>query len=209
MNIEELKNAWDTYDKNLNSKINLDLLKEVTINKTKSLTHTFKFSVIVEVVVSLFFVNYMAEVVKEHWATWEYSLPALVIGLISLGTVIWNVYALIQLAFLNYDASITEAQKKMERIYRQSKWQNTTLHYLLVPLAGAMMAIMALKYLNLPLTGHLDIILYAVLGCLAVVPMVVWIVRMTPDKEMESAIRFLDDIKKFEEEEEDSYSTLK
>jgi hypothetical protein len=209
MNIEELKNAWDTYDKNLNSKINLDLLKEVTINKTKSLTHTFKFSVIVEVVVSLFFVNYMVEVVIEHWATWEYSLPALVIGLISLGTVIWNVYALIQLAFLNYDASITEAQKKMERIYRQSKWQNTTLHYLLVPLAGAMMAIMALKYLNLPLTGHLDIILYAVLGCIAVVPMVVWIVKMTPDKEMESAIRFLDDIKKFEKEEEESHSTLK
>ena len=151
----------------------------------------------------------MVEVVIEHWATWEYSLPALVIGLISLGTVIWNVYALIQLAFLNYDASITEAQKKMERIYRQSKWQNTTLHYLLVPLAGAMMAIMALKYLNLPLTGHLDIILYAVLGCIAVVPMVVWIVKMTPDKEMESAIRFLDDIKKFEKEEEESHSTLK
>lgn len=209
MNIDELKNAWDTYDKSLDSKINLDLLKEVTINKTKSLTHTFKFSVIAEVIVSLFFVIYMAEVVIEQWATWEYSLPALVIGLISLGTVIWNVYALTQLAFLNYNASIAEAQKKMERIYRQSKWQNTTLHYLLVPLAGAMMAIMALKYLNLPLTGHLDIILYAVLGCLAIVPVIVWIVKMTPDKEMESAIRFLDDIKKFEKEEEESHSTLR
>ena len=209
MNIDELKNAWNVYDKSLDSKINLDLLKTVTIDKTKSLTRTFKFGAVVEIIVSLFFVNYMAEVVIDQWATWEYSLPALVIGLISLGTVIWNAYALTQLAFLNYDASIAEAQKKMERIYTQSKWQNTTLHYLLVPLAGAMLAIMALKYLNLSLTGHLDIILYAVLGGIAVVPMVVWIVKMSPDKEMESAIRFLDDIKKFEKDEEESYTTLK
>lgn len=208
MNIEELKNAWNTYDKSLDSKINLDLLKVVSIDKTRSLTRTFKFGMIAEVVVSLFFVNYMAKIAMEHWATWEYSLPAMVIGLISLGTVIWNVYALTQLAFLNYDASIAETQKKMERIYSQSKWQNTTLHYLLVPLAGAMLAIMALKYLNLPLTGHLDIILYVVLGCIAVVPMVVWIVKMTPDKEMESAIHFLDEIKKFEKEEEENYTEL-
>jgi hypothetical protein len=201
MNIDELKNAWNVYDKSLDSKINLDLLKTVTIDKTKSLTRTFKFGAVVEIIVSLFFVNYMAEVAIEQWETWEYSLPASVIGLISLGTVIWNIYALTQLTFLNYDASIAQAQKKMERIYAQSKWQNTMLHYLLVPLVGAMLTIMALKYLNLSLTGHLDIILYVVLGGIAVVPMVVWIVKMTPDKEMESAIRFLDDIKKFEKEE--------
>lgn len=201
MNIDELKNVWNTYDKSLDSKINLDLLKTVTIDKTKSLTRTFKFGAIVEIIVSLFFVNYMAEVAIEQWETWEYSLPASVIGLISLGTVIWNIYALTQLTFMNYDASIAQAQKKMERIYTQSKWQNTMLHYLLVPLVGAMLTIMALKYLNLSLTGHLDIILYVVLGGIAVVPMVVWIVKMTPDKEMESAIRFLDDIKKFEKEE--------
>lgn len=204
MNIEELKNTWNTYDQSLDSKINFDLLKEVTINKTESLTRTFKFNVIVEIIVSLLCVNYMAEIVIEQWATWEYALPALVICLISLGTAIWNIYALTQLAFLNYEASIAETQKKMEHIYKQSRWQNTTLHYLLVPLAGSMMAIMALKYLNFTLSEHLDIILYTVIACIAVVPMVVWIVKMTPDKEMESAIRFLDDIKKFENEEENN-----
>jgi hypothetical protein len=202
MNIDELKNAWNVYDKSLDSKINLDLLKTVSIDKTKSLTRTFKFGAIVEIIVSLFFVNYMAEVAIEQWATWEYSVPASVIGLISLGTVIWNIYALTELTFMNYNTSIAQAQKKMECIYTQSKWQNTMLHYFLVPLVGAMLTIMALKYLNLSLTGHLNIILYVVLGGLAVVPMVVWIVKMTPDKEMESAIRFLDDIKKFEKEEE-------
>lgn len=209
MNIDELKNAWNTYDKSLDSKINLNLLKTATVDKTKSLTRTFRFGAIVEIIVSLFFINYMAEVVIGQSATWEYCLPALVIGLISLGTVIWNICALTQLALLNYDASIAEAQKKMERVYTQSKWQNTTLHYLLVPLVGAMLAIMALKYLNLNLTGHFDIILYAVLGGIAVVPMIVWIVKMTPDKEMESAIRFLEDIKKFEKEGEEGNTPLK
>lgn len=209
MNIDELRNAWNTYDRGLDSKINLDLLKSATVVKTTSLTHTFRFGAIVEMVVSLLFVNYMAEIVLDQWATWEYWLPALVIGLISLGTVIWNAHALTQLALLNYDASIAEAQKKMERIYTQSKWQNTTLHYLLVPLVGAMLAIMALKYLNLNLAGHIDIIVYAVLGGIAVVPMVVWIVKMTPDREMEAAIRFLNDIKEFEKEGEEIDSTVK
>jgi hypothetical protein len=201
MNIDELKNAWSTYDKSLDSKINVDLLKIVTLDKSRALTRTFKFGAIVEIIVSLIFINYMAEVVMEQWATWEYWLPALIIGLISLATVVWNVHAIAQLMMLSYGATIAEAQKKMQRIYRQSKWQNTTLHYFLVPLVMAMLAIMALKYLNLSLTGHLDIILYAVLMGFAIVPMVVWIVKLAPDKEMESAIRFLDDIKKFEEED--------
>ena len=209
MNIDELRNAWNTYDEGLESKINLDLLKMASVDKSKSLTRTFKFGVIVEIIVSLFFVNYMAEVVIEHWATWEYCLPALVIGLISLGTVIWNIYALAQISFLDYNASIAETQKRMERVYTQSKWRNTTLHYLLVPLVAAMLAIMALKYLDVNLAGHLDIILYAVLGGIAFVPMVVWIVKMTPDKEMESAIRFLDEIKEFEEEREGGNTTSK
>jgi hypothetical protein len=209
MNIDELRSAWNTYDKSLDSKINIDLLKTATVVKTTSLTRTFRFGAIVEMVVSLLFVNYMVEIVMDHMATWEYWLPALVIGLISLGTVIWNAHALTQLALLNYGASIAEAQRKMERIYTKSKWQNTTLHYFLVPLVGAMLAIMALKYLNLHLAGHLDIILYAVLGGIAVVPMVVWIVKMSPDKEMESAIRFLDDIKEFEKEGEEGDSSIK
>lgn len=203
MNIDELKNAWNAYDQNLDRPINLDLLKTATVVKTTSLTRTFRFGAIVEMVVSLLFVNYMAEIVIDHSATWEYWLPALVIGLISLWTVVWNAHALTQLAQLNYGASIAETQKRMERIYTQSKWQNTTLHYFLVPLVGAMLAIMALKYLNLNLPAHLHIILYAVLGGMAVVPMVVWIVKMTPDKEMESAIRFLADIKEFEKDGEE------
>lgn len=203
MNIDELKNAWSTYDQSLDRPINLDLLKTATVVKTTSLTRTFRFGAIVEMVVSLLFVNYMAEIVIDYAATWEYWLPALVIGLISLGTVIWNAHALTQLAQLNYGASIAEAQKRMERIYTQSKWQNTTLHYFLVPLVVAMLAIMALKYLNLNLAGHLHIIIYAVLGGIAVVPMVVWIVKMTPDKEMESAIRFLAYLKEFEKEGEE------
>jgi hypothetical protein len=202
MNIDDLRNAWNTYDKSLDNTINLNLLKTVTVEKTRSLTRTFRLGAVIEIVVSLLFISYMAEVVIEQWGTWEYCLPALVISLISIGTVIWNIHALIQLALLNYGVSITEAQRRIERIYTQGKWRNTTLHYVLVPLAGAMLTIMALKYLNLDLAGHLHIILYAVLGCIAVVPMVVWIVKMTPDKEMESAIHFLDGIKKFAKEEE-------
>lgn len=200
MTIEQLKNAWNTYDKSVENKINLDLLKTVSIDRAKSSTRNFRFETIVEIVVSLYFVNVMAGIAMDHWTTWEYFAPAIVIGTISLGTVIWNVHALIQISSLSYNHSIAEAQKRMERIYTQSKWQNTTLHYLTVPLVGVMLAIMGLKFLNLNLVGYWHIILYAALGSAAVVPLVVWIVKLAPDKEMESAIGFLGQIKRFEEE---------
>jgi hypothetical protein len=60
---------------------------------------------------------------------------------------------------------------------------------------------MGLKFLNLELSGHLDIILYAVIAGVVVVPFVVWIIKLFPDKDMESAISFLDAIKKFERED--------
>jgi hypothetical protein len=201
MNIEQLKNAWNEYDKSLDSKINLELLKTVSVSKTNSLTREFKFNAIVESIVSLVVINIMGRLVINQITVWEYWVPALVIGLISLGTVIWNVHALVQLSMLHYDATIASMQKKMERIYTQSKWQNSTLHYLVVPLVAAMFAIMGLKFLHLGLASHLDIILYAIIAGIVVVPLVVWIIKLFPDKEMESAISFLDEIKKFERED--------
>jgi len=200
MNIDELKNAWSHYDESLESKINLQLLKTVSISKTHSLTRSFRFNAIVETVVSAFFVNYMAQVVIEHIATWEYWVPALVIGLCSLGTVLWNVHNLIQISLLKYDANIAEMQKKLERIHLQSDWQHNALQYLVFPLVAAMLAIMGLKYLNLDLSGHLNIILYAIISGVVVVPFVIWLNKKFPDKEMQSAIDFLKEIKKFEKE---------
>jgi hypothetical protein len=59
---------------------------------------------------------------------------------------------------------------------------------------------MALKFLNLDLAGHWQVILYAIICGLAIVPFVMWIERKFPDKEMQSAISFLKEIKEFEKE---------
>lgn len=200
MNIDELKNAWSQYDERLESKINLQLLKTVSMSKTHSLTRNFRFSAIVETVICVLFVNYMADIFINHLSVWEYSVPALVIGLSSLWTVIWNVRALIQISLLKYDSNVAETQKKLEVIHAQSTWQHNTLQYLIFPVVTAMLAIMGLKFLNLGLSGHLDIILYAIIAGLAVVPFVIWINQKFPDKEMESAISFLKEIRKFEKE---------
>lgn len=200
MNLDELKNAWNEYDKSLDSKVNLDLLKMVSMQKTKSLTLTFKFEVIFEMVVTMPFIYPMVRLVITQWPVWEYWVPGLVLGLSAIGTVAWNVCALIQLWRLHYDASIASTQRKLERIYMQHKWLNTTLLYFLIPLAGVMITIMVFKFLHIELLEHLNILLYIVLVCLIVVLFVVWIVKTFPDKKMESAIRFLDEIRQFEKE---------
>lgn len=200
MNIDELKNAWGEYDKSLDSNVNLQLLKEVSMNKMLSLTRNFRFNLIAEGIISALFVNWMAQVAVEQFPTWQYWVPALVIALCSLWTVVWNVRTLIQIGMLKYDANITEAQKKLERIHIQNDWRKYTFQYLTFPVVAAMMAIMALKFLNLGLAGHWHVILYAIICGLAVVPFVMWIERMFPDKEMQSAVNFLKEIKEFEKE---------
>lgn len=200
MNIDELKNAWGEYDKSLESKINFQLLKEVSMSKTLSLTRNFRFTLMVEGIISALFVNWMAQVVAEQFPIWQYWVPALVIGLCSLWTVIWNVRTLIQIGMLKYDANITEAQKKLERIHVQNDWRKYTLQYLTFPIITAMMTIMALKFLDLDLASHLLTILYAIICGLALIPLVIWIERKFPDKEMQSAVNFLKEIKEFEKE---------
>ena len=200
MNIDELKNAWGEYDKSLEGTINLKLLKTVSVSKTKSLTNTYRFGAIIEIIVSIWFCNIMAGIAAEHISTWQYWVPAVVIGLFSLGTVIWNAYTLIQIGLLHFDESIAAMQKKLERIHSENNWRQSTLQYLTLPLVMAMLAIMALKYLNLSLTSHLDVVLYAIIGGIVIIPFIAWIVKMFPDKEMQSAIDFLKEIKKFEKE---------
>jgi hypothetical protein len=201
MNIDQLKAAWNQHDENDDGKINLELLRTVSIGRSASLTRQFKFGAVLEIILSFVFLNYMAEVVTSYWGiTWEYAIPALVISLMSLGTIVWNVYALVQLGLIHYDSGIAQAQKRIERIYAQEMWQNNTLLYVSLPIVGCMLAIMALKFMNLGLSGHIDIIVYAALGALMVAPLIVWITKLFPDREMESAIRFLKDIQEFERE---------
>jgi hypothetical protein len=201
MNIEHLRSAWNQYGENPDSNINFELLRTSSINKTGSLTFQFKFGAALEIVLSFVFLNYMADVALKYWSvTWEYAVPALVIGLMSLGTIAWNAYALVQLTLVHYDSGIAQAQKRIEKIYAQEKWQNNTLHYVSLPVVSCMLTIMALKFLNLGLSAHIHIIIYAAVGALMVAPFIVWITRLSPDKDMESAIRFLNEIQEFEKE---------
>jgi hypothetical protein len=59
---------------------------------------------------------------------------------------------------------------------------------------------MGLKFLNLDLLGHLNILLYAIITGIMVIPFAIWINKKFRDKGMDSAINFLNEIRKFEEE---------
>ena len=200
MTLDELKKAWGEYDKSFENKINLDMLKTVSVDRTKTLMRTFKLESVIETGVTSVATYYMIRILLSQWSVWEYCIPALVLSLCGLAIVGWNIYAMSQLGSLRYDAGIAETQRKIERIYVQHRWQNSTLLYFLIPIGGTMFTIMVLKFLNLELSENLNIFIHVVLGGLAVAPFIVWIIKLFPDKEMESAIQFLNEIRAFEKE---------
>ena len=200
MTLDELKKAWGEYDKSFENKINLDILKTVSVDRTKTLMRTFKLESVIETGVTSVATYYMIRILLSQWPVWEYCIPALVLSLCGLAIVGWNIYAMSQLGSLRYDAGIAETQRKIERIYVQHRWQNSTLLYFLIPIGGTMFTIMVLKFLNLELSENLNTFIHVVLGGLAVAPFIVWIIKLFPDKEMESAIQFLNEIRAFEKE---------
>jgi hypothetical protein len=201
MNLDEVKSAWNEYDKSLEqNKINVKLLKTVSVDRMQGLLRSFKIGIIVEIVINFLFFRYMVGLMIEYIETPVYWISALIIALLSLGMLVWNIYAIVSLAIIRYDDSIAKLQKKLETLHAQNHFRHTTLQYILFPLVMAILVIIGLKALGFIVSDHLDIIFYGVIGSLIVLPFVVWIIKRFPDTEMEKAIGFLKEIRKFEDQ---------
>ena len=203
MELRELENIWNEYDKRIDDhiKVNYEFLKKLSLEKTQSLLMQGKLTAVIEVIVNFLFLSPVISFALNHISELKYSLPALLLGLIVISTIAWNIYGFVLMTTINYRSPIVAIQKKLERFKFLNLYRQQRLLYILLPIAQTLFFIVFCKgVLNINIYNYPKFFALQFLCAMVIVPFISWIVKISPDKKYEAALHFLNDIKEFEKE---------
>lgn len=203
MELEELKNIWKTHDEQLDNhvQVNRELLESVSLDKVKSLLREFTgtrlFEFYFDVITSFFLLRFLAQHIT---ADWSFIIPTLILLLFIAVDVVLHASNLLSLYRIHYKDSILETQKGVQQLRLNLRRERQYL-YVAIPLFFPLLAIVVAKaWWNFDLYPYLWSIygLAYLLGSLVIAVLVIWLLKKFPDKRMEEAARFLEEIEAFE-----------
>ena len=131
METNELKDLWNKYDAKLeqNWSLNLKLIKEMNLQKTKYSMNTLTFltsiSLLFQFVVAHYLINFIIE--NHHEIT--LTMPAYIATVLTYIALIWNFYQIGLLITIRYDQPIVSIQKKIEHLKIQKLRYNKFIFY--------------------------------------------------------------------------------
>ncbi len=203
MELEELKSIWVQSDQQAEQefRINFESLKKISLEKAKSSLFPLKLGAIIEIIVNAAFLPPVVRFLITHKPQLEFALPAFVLAILLLFTIVWNIYSLIFLATIHYRSSIIDTQKKLQTFNYRNTFRQQRLLYILYPIAQTCFLILFCKAVpGIDLYEFPIFLLFQFLIGIAIIPAIIWIIKLSPDKTMDAAISFLNDIKEFEKE---------
>ncbi len=204
MELQELKDIWNQSDREVEQqyRINFDSLKKLSIEKAKSLLWPLQFGAIVEIIVNAIFIPPIIRFIISYSFDAKFLIPGLLLASMILFTLAWNIYSLVLLATIDYKSPIIHTQKKLLNFNYRNSFRQQRLLYVLYPLAQTCFLIMFCKAIpGIDLYSYPKFLGLQFFIGLAIVPVIIWIIKLSPDKNMARALNFLNDIKKFEKED--------
>ncbi len=205
MELEELKQAWSQYDKNLkeNLKTNQELLRNMNLDKSKrELQKPLKFEIMSVVILFLTVVVFFVFSAR-HISEIKFSIPGF-IG-VSIATV-YLVFAIVKVnKFVNidyYKSSIITLQKDLTKL-KTIILRLRRIELLLLPFLIITILPIAFKAIhNIDIYNNIKLFAIEIVLILGVsYPVGIWINRNLYDKKIKDVKLFLDEIEKFEKEE--------
>ncbi|MDB5249685.1 MAG: hypothetical protein JWQ40_4079 [Segetibacter sp.] len=204
MELQELKDIWNQSDQQAERqfRINFDSLKKISIEKAKSILWPLQFNAIVETLVNALFLPPVLRFLVGYSSQPKFLIPALLLALMLLFTIAWNIYSIVLLATIDYQSPIVQTQKKLSNFNYRNSFRQQRLLYILYPVAQSCFLIMFCKAVpGIDLYDHPQfLVLQFVIG-FVLVPVMIWIIKLSPDKTIAGALSFLNDIKRFEKED--------
>ena len=192
MELQELKDIWQEYDKKLDKhvKLNMQMFKKINLDKTRSALEKFIKTPVFGLIIGLIVQLSMGAFIYDHFSMPKYIIPAALIWLFALFQVIFSGYQLSVIlpasdgGQINFDLPITEIQKKLEKlkIYRVRYLTVTRFSY---PLLWIPVLIVGLKAIfNFDFYLHFDdkwILAQIFLG-LVFIAFGIWLSKKVADK---------------------------
>lgn len=201
MDLDRLKNIWiehhQAHDKT--ESVNLSLLREASVNKIKGMLSDFKWTTLFELAVTIIGVNYLIGYLFDLIDELKFFVPGLAILVLGLYDIIWKLWMLAIYSRIDYQSAITETQKRVEKLRYYQRREINEL-YLIIPLFWMAFIVVIARGL-LGVDAYQFIILnwpFQLIGSIVVAIIVVWFVKLFPDKKLNQAATFLKEIEEFE-----------
>ena len=134
MELETLKQMWQTYDQKLDQRlqVNKAFLKEVSFDSLKSRLWEFRLEQVWSLLIGMFFLTFFARYLVLTFPDWKYFIPVLILFLLSASEVFTSSYYLITISSIRFDTPILRAQKKLNQLIRYQKWEANLLYLSLI-----------------------------------------------------------------------------
>jgi len=203
MELQELTKIWKDYDGQLDNKLKINhrILKSISMDKVKSMLSEFRISSIIELLIEIPFVYYLIHFVIGQWLTIQFVLPALILIALMLLSVTLNAYKLSTMMTIGYNASVIGVQKKLQRLWYYERMDINSLYVAIPVFTFCFFIVFAKALLGINLYHFFGIWWgYHLLGTLVIAIIIVWFLKKFPDKNMAKAMKFLEEIKGFEQE---------
>jgi len=148
MELQDLKEIWNEYDKKLDKSIRLNtgVLKEIKMEQMKSRTHRISIGGVVELVLNAIVVLWLGSFIADHIGILRFVVPAVVLDVAAIALLIASVYPLVVLKQLDYGEPLLVIQKKLGAL-RALKIQTTKWVFVSAVLVWTPLLIVGLKAL--------------------------------------------------------------
>lgn len=203
MDYQDLINAWNTSDMELEKKITLNrkLVKEVAFKKIRSSLFEIKWSAFFHVFVGFFWIIFLVRFSFGHMGEFRFLAPALILMGISFFSLILEGKKLYLYYTIDSDNSVLQTQEKLAQLkYLQLRDINSL--YVIIPLfSGLFFIVIAKALLNLDLfifDSFGKILLYYTMGSLVVAGILVYFLTAFPNKRLKAANEFLKELREME-----------
>ena len=204
MELNELKNIWKAQfdDAETEQQLHQKVLRLASYSRIQSMIGLeLKLTVLIELFCYILFLLFLIRFCIKHYLEIEFLIPALLLTIDACFEISWNIYRLTVYYSLNNAIPVVKAQKRLQTLIYQEKFA-TRMLLIAIP-------VFLLLFFTVVLKGLLGISLYyfmgyrmfwyIIAGSFVVALILVSILIRFPNKEMQQAHSFLQELAAYEE----------
>lgn len=205
MNFEELSKVWNETSESLEkqSGVNFEILKAYTTNKIRKSIAGIKYEAIFELVVTIWFANFLVRFISDTWENKPLAYGALFILIMTTASLSITFIKINHYFKIKPGNPVLKMQKALERLRAIERFEINLL-YVLIPLFSLpFTAIFAKVFAGIDIFQYRLYLISNLAGSFIIALIIVYFLKKFPDKKLQNSLEFLDQIKEVREVRED------
>jgi hypothetical protein len=198
MEFEQLTNIWNNANPTLDQtvKINKELVKTISFSKVKSRLGDIKWTSIFQIVVGVWFLDFLLGFAFGHYGEMKFFVPALTLIVLSIYSLAIDITQLVMVLTINSKASVAEAQRKLSTLKKLEAYDTYSLLVIIPLFSLPFMIVLGKGVADIDLYNfNLNWMISYTAGSVVVAIIVVFLLRMFPNKGLKESMAFLEELK--------------